>query len=232
MALGTTLGVMIQMVQDEIISSSNPALGQNFRPVIVSRIKREAVRLHADYDWPHLMDWKDKATAAGQRYYDWPTGVTVDMVTDIYRHWGSQYIPLDRGLRPEHYSGQDSDLGYRSDPPLRWRVKGSQYEIHPMPASSSSLRLVCKTPLSTLVAESDTCNIDDQLITLFASAKLLARRQAADATLVLAEANAHYATLKQRSNTGEERVNFASGGADQQRRIGFQDKIIVGVKSA
>lgn len=230
MALGATLGELISDVQEEISSSTSPAIGLNFRDTIKSRINREYKRLFHDFDWPHLTTWSTRATAAGQRYYDLPDDLALETIADIYRRFGGEWHKLKRGLEPTHYNGQDSDDGYRSDPPLRWRPYGAeQIEIWPTPASASTLRFVGKRAYNPLVDESDTCDLDSDLIVLFAAGKLLKRRGANDADIVLAEAAAHYRTLRQRSQTGEV-FNFAAGApVDFDPFGGMDDRVFIGV---
>lgn len=228
MATGATLGEMIANVQEEISASSLPSLGQNFRAVITSRINREYERLLEDFDWPHLNQWYDEATVAGQRYYDLPDGMSLGGVQQIWYLWGGEYTELKRGIDVSDYNGQNSDDDYRSDPAQRWRPYIQQIEIHPIPATASSLRILGKLTYAPLVEESDRCALDKNLVCLFASAKLLKRRGAEEADVVMGEAVAHYNTLKQRSQTGA-RFNF-TGGCDHTGQ-GFEHKTLVGIRS-
>lgn len=209
-------------------SSSSPALGQNFRDIIKSRIRREYARLFEDFDWPHLQVWETRSVNAGQRYYDFPDTLTLGTTRAIYREHGNQWLEIARGLTPMDYNAFNSDDGVRTDPIQKWRPYGdNQIEVWPLPASASTLLFVGKRTPSALTDEDDTADLDSDLLILFAAGKLLKRRKADDADIVLAEANTHYTTLKQRAQTGE-KVNFACRDEHPQQ-IGFQDKILVGI---
>lgn len=228
--MGDALATLIEEVQYELVQVASPAAGQNFREHIKARIRREYRRLYHDYDWPHLIDWFDIETQAGERYYDYPAEASLETTIDIYRRWGSEWAKIDRGIDPTHYNAFDSDDDIRTDPIERWRPKGSaQIEIWPTPASNDlKLRFVAKRPFAQIVEESDVCDLDTDVVVLHAAAQLARRYDNDEAALILGRAKQHYDTLKARSIRGGNRVNFA-GGAPTHSRRGFADKVIVGV---
>lgn len=228
--MGNTLATLIEEVQFELVQVASPSAGQNFREHIKARIRREYRRLYQEHDWPDLIDWYDITTSAGQRYYDYPTNASLDTTIAIYQKFSNVWNPpLVRGIEPPHYTAFDSDTGARADPALRWRAKGKQLEIWPVPASTGLiLRFVAKRPFVPLVQESDVCDLDTDLVVLHAAAQLARRYNDTEANLILARATSHYNTLKARKSRGALKVNFATG-ADQPPHRGFADKTIIGV---
>ena len=230
--MGDMLATLVEETQYELLQVASPAAGQNFREHIKARIRREYRRLYHDYDWPHLIDWTDLLTQAGERYYDWPADAALDTTIEVWRQWGGTWSPVDRGIDPEHYNAFDSDDDTRSDPVLRWRPKGSaQIELWPVPSTDDlKLRFVVKTPFTPLVEEDDRCDLDTDLVVLHAAAQLARRHSSEDAAIILARAQQHYNTLKSRLIRKGNKVNFASG-APEAWRPGFSEKQRVGVRS-
>jgi hypothetical protein len=230
-ATGATLGELIEEVQYEVGDSTSPAVGQAFRAHIANRIRRVYRKLYFDHDWRHLREWRDISTAAGQRYYDYPSGVVLEQVTSVHIKWSDDWQPLLDGLQIEDMNAFDSDDGVRSDPALCWRPYGpSQIEVWPIPASAYPVRFVTRKAFTPLVDEDDRCDLDTDLVVQFAAARILAPRDPDEARLVMALAQQHYDTLKTRARTAARRVTFADGGGSPARK-GFRDKIIVGVTS-
>lgn len=226
--MGDTLGTLVEEVQYELVQVASPAVGQNFREHIKARIRREYRRLYNDFDWPHLLVWRDLETAAGQRYYDFPTGTSLETVIRIYRWWGNEYVEIERGFEPTVYNAFNSDDDIRSDPVMRWRPYESQMEVWPIPASNDiPLRFVCKKAFTPLVEEDDVCDLDTDLVVLHAAAQLARKYDNDDAAIILARAKQHYDTLKSRTNRGVSRVNWAADAPTYRK--GFADKTIIGV---
>lgn len=229
--MGDTLATLVEEVQYELIQVASPAVGQNFRDHIKARIRREYRRLYHDFDWPDLIDWYDIETSAGQRYYDFPADAALETTIRIYQRWGGQFHPIDRGFDPTVYNGVNSDEDVRSDPVQRWRAKGTQIELWPIPASNAlTLRFVAKRPFVPLTDEDDVCDLDTDLVVLHAAAQLARRYSDEEANLILGRAKQHYDTLKSRTQRGATKVNFAAGAPSPARR-GFADKTIIGVRS-
>ena len=87
-----------------------------------------------------------------------------------------------------------------------------------MPSSNGQkIRFKALKKLDPLVAVTDTAELDDNLIVLFAAAEVLARTKAADAQAKLAQANTHYARLK---GKGVKYDRFIyGGGLDRGERL-------------
>jgi len=235
MSTGDTLATLIEEVQYEVGQVASPAAGQNFREHIKARIRREYRRLYSDNNWRDLRRWgadTDVPVQAGQRYYDYPNGAALGNIIKMYAKWGNIWTPVADDLDPEDYNAFNSDLGVRTDPVQKWRpYNQTQFEVWPMPASNvSTLRFVYKAPFVPLVDESDRCLLDTDLVVLFSAAQVARRNSDKEADLILARAEQHKKTLQLREKGARRKINMASGGEDSPARVGFRDKIIVGVE--
>lgn len=210
MQIGATLDELIEGVQLEIGHSTNPAVGVSFRETIAARIRREYRRLHADFDWPHLLDWQTEAVAPGDRYVDLPDGVELDRLVKVYhRHADTRWEPLRRTLGVEDYNEIDSDEDERDDPARKWRPKGTaQIEVWPIPDRAGQLRYVCKAAPASLIEPDDTCDLDTDVLVLFASATLLFKAGKEEAGVTLQRARNVYEALRQRLQTGANKLSL------------------------
>lgn len=230
MALGQTLASLIEGVQLELEQSNDPNRGQAFRPSLTRRIQREYRRLYHDFAWPHLCDWYDITTTAGLRHYGFPTEVlNLEQIIDLHQKWSGNWIPLTRGITLDDYNAHDSDEDERCDPALKWRPHGAhEIEIWPLPASATTIRFWAKKAFTPLVAETDLCDLDDDLVILHAAGAIVARRDREAATELLSRADSHYKTLRNRTQAGATKVSLV--GSCEPSPVGFRDKIIVGVE--
>lgn len=175
MARGTTLGNLVTQLRVQLGHSTNPAVGSEFLDNIKEALRVAQKELWDEHDWRFLRVRKDKTINAGQRYYDFPTDMSMDGVESVSMQWGSEWIPVEQGIEPEHYSAFDSDNDERSDPILRWDVIDTgtlQFEVWPLPATASTIRFMGKKSLGALTSETDTADLDDRLIVLKAAVAL------------------------------------------------------------
>ena len=115
------------------------------------------------------------------------------------------------GISAYDYTIQDSDTGSRSWPIRKYEAYGkSQVEVWPMPSENTNtttgdgvFRLEGTGNLSPFVGMSDTADLDDQLIVLFASSELLTRQKSPDAQMKGQQAQVHYQRLRARLSKTE-----------------------------
>lgn len=219
MARGTQLTVMIEDLRSEVGHSLQASLGKQTRDVLINTLQRTQKRLWNDYSWPFLSIRRDISTADNQRYYDIPADLVFERIERVEFKWGDQWHKIEYGIGAEEYNQYDSDQGVKSYPVYRYDAyEGNQIEIWPIPnvdtnatTGSGKLRITGTKNLSNFISDSDTADLDDQLIVLYAAAEILARQRQPDAQSKLAQANAHYARLKARSAKSE---MFILGGKD------------------
>lgn len=209
MARNVTLGQLIDDVRAEAGHSLQPSLGAAMRDVIVNVLQRQQRRLWEDYDWPHLRVTRDVVAAAGQRYYNIPTDLTLERIERVEFKDGDRWHPLVYGIGAQEHNQYDSDSDIRSWPVTHWYpYDETQFEAWPIPsqdgaaAGSGLIRFTGIRNLDPLVAQGDRADLDDTLLVLFSAAEILAREKAPDASLKLQMAEKHYARLKGRASKG------------------------------
>jgi len=188
MSVGTQFLALVDMLRNEIGRSTNVGIGIEDIPGVKRAINRSYAMLLLNYDWPHLRYLPNRITiSAGQRYYDIPANIEPSQITEIVG-WQSANlpIPLERGISYHEYSAIDSENAQRSDPPQKWdfRFNGTatQIEIWPIPNSNTmTLQITGRYRLPKLVADQDLCMLDDELVVLGATHRLLARQKSEDA---------------------------------------------------
>jgi len=226
MARGTTLGELVTDLRSEVGHSLNSNLGSSMREVLVNTIQRVQRRLWDDYSWPFLRVRRDIELAEGQRYYDMPTDLVFERIERVEFKYGDIWEPMSYGIGRDQYNQYDSDRDIRSWPIYRYdNYENNQIELWPIPnqnhessTGSGLVRIHGIRNLSALVEDSDTADLDDQLVILYAAANLLARQRQADAGGKLQEANAHYMRLKARLAKSDTFVIGAETGDQYQSK--------------
>lgn len=224
MARNVSLGVLIDDLRAEAGHSLQANLGVQMREVLVKVLQRQQRRLWEDYDWTFLRVERDIAVAAGQRYYSFPTDLTLERLEKVEFKYGNRWIPVQYGIGRKEYDTHDSDRDVRAFPVERWKeADNDQLEVWPIPSqngstatSSDILRFTGIRKLRPLVSESDVADLDDTLLVLYSAAEILAREKSADASVKLQMAEQHYKRLKGR-NSKSETFSLADGAGNTGR---------------
>ena len=211
MARNTTLQVLLNDLRSESGHAISSALGKSTQEMMVNLLNRVQRRLWEDFAWPFLQVKKDITLQAGQRYYDIPSGLTLERVQSASFKNGSSWHKIFYGISTQDYTVHDSDTGSRSWPIRKYEAYGAvQVEVWPIPSENANVttgdglfRLEGTGNLSTFVSMSDTADLDDQLIVLFAAAELLTRQKSPDAQLKQQQAQVHYQRLRARLSKTE-----------------------------
>ncbi len=200
MALRTTFNEVIEAVRNECRISTNTSRGIDHLDHIKQLIKRHYKTLAEDFDWQHLELKKEtgvsrKLLQAGSRTYNFPTAVNPLKVTRAFVKWGSTWLPLDYGIKHEHFSAFDPDADQRSDPITNWTFYSeTEFEVWPLPASNgvadgaNEVAFEGQKKVEELVDTSNRLDIDDHLIVLLVSSEILAANEQKVAAGVKAEA--------------------------------------------
>jgi hypothetical protein len=227
-ARGTQLGTLVDRLKAEARYAADPSLGQNYRGTLVRALQRHQARLWLDFDWPFLKVSRDKSLAAGQRYYDLPTDLPSERIISVQRKQDGIWVPqsgsLDYGIGAAEYSIMDSEAGVREDPVLKWEIReNDQFEVWPLPASNATttnniIRFWGIRKLKNLIADSDTAELDDDMLVLYSAAELLAARDQKDAKAKLDQANAIYDKLRAAGQRNKGMVTLGGGHDGAQTR--------------
>ncbi len=221
MARGVQLITLVTRLRAEIGHDVAVSTGVNTEEHLKQVIRRTQETLYDDFDWPFMRVNEFKTLSAGQQYYDLPTNLNIERVENVAAWWNGEPHPIDRGIGIAEYAAYSSSDDERADPVLKWDVKDNdgspQIEVWPLPSSNSQRLLVTGIRnLNALTSNSDTADLDDVLILLFAAAELLSRQKSEDARLKLAAAQQRYATLKSRHKGGAPMFQM-NGGGEQNR---------------
>ena len=204
MARNLTLTQLLDKYRTEARLSLNPAHNLQVRDSQVGILQRHQERLWNEHNWPHMRVRKFVPLQAGQRYYDSPSPIPIDRIENISIKYGGEWIPLTADIGDCDMSVWDSDAGDRAWPVERWRIsEENQIEVWPIPASDGEaddsreghIRVTGIRNLQNLVADDDRCDIDGDLIVMFAAAETLAGSGAKDAQLKLKTAERMQARL-------------------------------------
>ena len=205
MARGTSLSQLRDQLRAEIGASPNPAMGTNAVHQMNLLLARTQERLWADFDWPLFSVSRDIELKDGQRYYAFPNSLDFGRINQTEVKYSGVWRPMEYGIGNADYNFMDSDEGERQDPALKWSTYegGTQFEVWPIPASDDmTLRFTGIRKLAPLIADTDVCELDDHLLTLYAAAELLSHNKSPDAPAKLNLANVHYARLRGLSGKG------------------------------
>ena len=190
-----------------------------------NKLSRTQEVLADEYDWPFLRQiFPAKALQAGERYYDFPTGLQAKRIDDndgpegpgVVCWYSNVPMPIRRGIHFADYAVYNSDAGIRQDPVLAWDIRWTgtkdQIEVWPIPVSNNmTLQFSGLRTLRPLIADSDVCDLDDQLIVLTAAAELLARQGSANAPNVAGLALARLKRLKARNKSASPSYRLGMG---------------------
>lgn len=200
-----------------------PSQNTSIRDSQVIKLQQTQRFLWGDYPWPHLRVTRRIELAAGQQYCDPPSDVRLDRIEEVRYRYCNEWIKLAPGIREQDYAVYDSDLDQRATPVERWDIyEGSQIEVWPLPASATDtdtlegyLEITGIRSLNPLVDDSDTTDLDADLIVMFAAAEKLASDKSADAKSVAQLAQQIYTRLR-----GRQEIVSRHRGMFQNNRLG------------
>jgi len=211
MARGTSLQNLVTMVREEAGHSTNAALGQNTVEGLKQKIARQQEILWTDHEWQHLRVEREIVLQAGERYYNFPADLSMNhRIDQVSVYFEDQWRPVEHEITLAHYNSVNPETD-RRDPVLCWELyEGEQVEFWPVPETGGARVLMRGTRnLKPLIADSDTADLDDQLIVLFVAAELLAKQKSDDARAKLSMAQRLFEKLK--ANNSKNR-RFKMGG--------------------
>lgn len=179
MARGVTLVKLLDDLRTELHLSLNPAHNNQVRDKQVGFLRSTQEWLWEDFTWPHLRVERNYMLQAGQRFYDVGADFDIDRIEKITVRDGGRLLPVLPGIDESHYASWDSELGQRAWPVRRWKIaENEQVEVWPVPDQNGVpatlegyLKVTGIRKLRPLVADNDRCDLDAQLIYLYAAAK-------------------------------------------------------------
>lgn len=193
MARGSAFGDIQVMLRETIGRSSSAGTSASDAGEIKRAINRAYKSLYEGFEWPHLRKVFTKIPMqAGDRYYDFPSGLNLERVEEVWTWYNDEPHRVARGIGLAEYSGYDSEADERSDPILKWDVRWTgtedQIEVWPVPASATDLQFVGIQAAPALVDDDDLCLLDDELVVLTAAVPFLERQKSPDANTTASQA--------------------------------------------
>lgn len=229
-----TLLELLSDLKAECGYSQNAAHGVNNRDSLVQVLKRTQRRLWSDWDWMHLRVSRDTRLNAGQRYYNCPTDLPYERIDAAEVKFGGQWLPLIFGIDERQYSVYDPRNDERSWPIRNWDISEDpantnrgMIEVWPLPSDSGTapapgsddegwFRFTGVRFLRPFNNDSDRCDLDGDLIVLFAAGEILARDRKEDAQAKLQAAQKLYMML--RGNQEKNRTFNLGDGEDDRAK--------------
>lgn len=218
MVRGVQLSSLLAQLRAETGRVQSVSVGTSEADNLKHTLRRVQRQLYIKYDWSHMRVQRTIQLSAGQRYYDFPADLDFDNIESVKLEYNGIYIPLERGINIDDYSAFDSNAAVpdRSNPTQKWDVRdtgsGEQLEAWPIPSDNSQkIYLTGTKNLAPLVQESDRCDLDEDLIVLYAAAEILARQKSADAQAKLEMANNHLMDLMKRGKAGSKTIQVGLG---------------------
>lgn len=240
---GKLLRDCIRLLRAEIGHSTATTVGMNTEDSLQVALERTQERLWEEWDWPHMEVTRDIPLVAGQRFYNVPVDLHYERIKKAELCWGTSWIDLEPGIDQRAYNTFDSDRDQRSWPVSRWdKTEDPQdtagnidargmIEVWPIPSKSAdpnstdgTLRLTGTRVLGRFSQNSDRCELDHNLIVLYAAAEFLARKKAPDAQMKLSQAG--QLLMKLRGN-GQKIKSFQMGQCeDDDERMPLAPKYV------
>jgi hypothetical protein len=235
MPRGTTLSECLEMLRFEAGHSPSRALGKNVEPSLRNLLRRTQMFLWADYPWDFLEVERLVPMQAGGRYYAFPADLDGTRIRSVSVRWSALWSPMCYGITDVDYNAQDPAADQRNVPVIKWGwrknieqdpepVSAMMFEVWPLPGATAAppnlehqVKFEGVRTLKRFTQDNDVCDLDDQLIVLFAAAKLLGRQKLADGQEAQAAASTYYARMRGQTHKSP---MFVLGGATD----GFEER--------
>lgn len=227
-----TLAEMLDGLRIEARISQNVAHGVTLRDPHIYLINRIQDELFLNFDWPHLKTTARVTLEAGQRYAEYPSGMTMETVEKVYsEHSPDKFEPIDFGIGVTHINAKNPEKEEdRGHPVRRWanyippdaNTNFNMFEVWPVPDRATTLIVKGLRAPKLLTQDNDKTILDGPSIVLHAAAELLAAQKAEDASLKLNKAQERIRTLKIRARGSDNTpINLAGGGSTYRPRYGL-----------
>lgn len=225
MARSVTLVKLLDDLRAELHVSLNPAHNAQVRDKQVKALQSTQEWLWEEFTWPHLRVQRNYPLQSGQYLYDIGTDFDIDRIERIEVKDGGVWRPVVPGIDASHYAVHDSEIDQRAWPVRRWRIyENEQIEVWPRPDQNGTaddlegyLKVTGIRRLNPLVADNDRCDLDSQLIYLYAASKLEPESKYGKHALNIA--NRRMAKLKGNLTPRRQFKMFGIGRSEPPRRM-------------
>lgn len=233
MARGVSLSSLLDSLRAELSTVTQVNMTVQNKPILVRALQRAQNNLVVapGFTWPHMKARRYKNVSAGQRYYDIPADLDYDSIDKVQSLWNTIWSkPLDRGIGMAQYNIHNSDNDQRADPIRRWDIIDqsgtAQIEAWPLPVSNVTQGLLIsgRRALKPLLLDSDVCDLDSEVLLMYAAGTYLETVDVIRANAKKAQAKVLFNQTVGRSSKTTNRYSFTDNQADPQP---VQTRIIV-----
>ena len=227
MARGTTLANLLLMLKAELGYALDTGVAEAEDTRLKYLLSYHQQWLAGEYDWPFLKRTGDVLLAAGDRTATLPTTLDFNRSAQVTTNFNNVWTPLTYGIAAEDFTIWNSDDDQTADPILKWQyATDTTFEVWPRPSTAATVRFAGMKKLAALSATSDTADLDDLLIVLFAAADICAGQSKPDAAAKLARAQKRLQNLQ--SAHPKPFHNFKLGGHNTRETHNFMGGVITG----
>jgi hypothetical protein len=196
MATGVALSKLVKDLRAECRHSLSVAQGQATEETLRYYINRVQQELYVGYEWPALKLNRTVNLFNTQRYYDYPTDIPFERVTQVWAHTknSTDWRLLPKGITPADFMVYDSNAGICAFPPQKWEhhVDTNQIELWPIPSTDTGeLWVYGLKPCPDMLKAEDVCTLDGTLIVLFAAVEIIQSTDEAASQLKMQKAQRH-----------------------------------------
>jgi hypothetical protein len=213
MPQGVTLLDMATDLRATLGQSMNIAHGVDQQPALYAALKRTQIELWQIHDWPSLNVSVETPLDIGVRTLAVPASLDFEHVNSVYYYDPTGDLSrqeLDYGIGPDEYSQVDSTRAVTQSPPQKWQYWGAgagqqtdTVEIWPIPDAAFTLVFQGRRALLPLIATTDVCTLDSELIIAHTAAPIMMRNRDPTAQLQLTKAQQLLTRLKARQGSAK-----------------------------
>lgn len=207
MPTGVTLADLSQKLRAAIGQSLNVAHGVDQEASLREGLRRTQSDLWVMHDWPTLTIRRTVSAPIGSRYINIPSEIDFGHINEVYAKdavAGAKWRLIEFGISIDDFNLYDSTADERGDQILRWGPNlDTQIEVWPIPKMNQTVMFLGRKNLSPLLADTDTCTLDSDLIVATLAAQMLARQNSNDAQIQLNKAQAILNRLRARQGSNK-----------------------------
>lgn len=217
---GTSLADILLRLKAELNDSlNNTSTNQRYTSLLGAKQNFYS----GSYDWDFLNSRIDVQTVAGQDTYDLPDTLNIQRPVELTVFWNNRFQPVLSGIGPVEYNYLNPEQGKQQDPVQRWEEFGyragvpptvavAQFQIWPKPTIPSTLRFWAQRKPNPLKANTDRCDLDDDLLVYSVAADELARLEQKNAPWMQKRASERLLQVRGTQNQRDEPVLLGKSG--------------------
>lgn len=232
--LGNSFGAVITMVRNEARISSAASSNTDNLEYIKRLIDRHYITLVEQHHWEHLNIGRNStasqvATSIGDNVYGFPSALNPAKILAVWYQIGTGWCELDFGIHFSNYATLDSyaSTPQKSTPITHWDwVDATQFEVWPFPSGDGIVAFEGQTSIGHLTSTSDIIQLDDELVSLFAAAEILAANEQKEAAAIKMQAAQQRLAQQMRGRHDQSRIRIGMGEGNyftrrRPRRLDF-----------